>query len=195
MPRTKSFTHSEVLEKAVEVFWAKGYNGTSMQDIVDHLGLSRSSIYDTFGDKHGLFVKAFEHYREQNARHLDEFLSTRPNVVDGIRELLKSSVQRSCNAVQCKGCFIVNTTAELASDDTEMHQMLKKNQSHFELIFLSHLERAERAGQISAGKNLPVIASMIFTYYSGLNVVGIINTEPEQMFSGIDLLLSMLDTA
>jgi len=60
MARTKDFDEDKVLQKAMNLFWHKGYNGTSMQDLVDGLGISRSSMYDTFGDKHTLFIRALE---------------------------------------------------------------------------------------------------------------------------------------
>jgi TetR/AcrR family transcriptional repressor of nem operon len=63
MARTKDFDENEVLSKAIQLFWFKGYNGTSMQDLVDGLGISRSSLYDTYSDKHTLFVKALESYQ------------------------------------------------------------------------------------------------------------------------------------
>ena len=60
MARTKEFNEDQALDKAIEIFWHKGYNGTSAQDLVNHLGLSRSSLYDTFGDKQKLFVKSLK---------------------------------------------------------------------------------------------------------------------------------------
>lgn len=67
MARTKDFDENEVLAKAIQLFWYKGYNGTSMQDLVDSLGISRSSLYDTYTDKHTLFIKALESYQNTGA--------------------------------------------------------------------------------------------------------------------------------
>jgi TetR/AcrR family transcriptional repressor of nem operon len=67
MARTKDFDENEVLKKAVDIFWLKGYSATSMQDLVDGLGISRSSLYDTYGDKHTLFMKALESYQSVNS--------------------------------------------------------------------------------------------------------------------------------
>ena len=65
MARTKDFDENEALNKAIAIFWHKGYNGTSMQDLVEGLGISRSSLYDTYGDKHTLFIKALESYQNE----------------------------------------------------------------------------------------------------------------------------------
>ncbi len=70
MARTKDFDEQEVLKKAVCLFWNKGYNATSMQDLVDQLGISRSSLYDTYGDKHTLYLKALEEYQQTNGGKL-----------------------------------------------------------------------------------------------------------------------------
>jgi len=64
MGRTKQFNRQAALEDAMKVFWAKGFHGTSMQDLVDELGVNRQSLYDTFGGKHELFEAALERYRE-----------------------------------------------------------------------------------------------------------------------------------
>ena len=83
MGRYKTFDENAILHKAVELFWRKGYNATSIQDLVDHLGLNRSSIYETFGGKRALFEQAFEQYQHTNMTQLREFLRTYPEVREG----------------------------------------------------------------------------------------------------------------
>ena len=80
MPRVKQFNEEQVLEKAMEVFWKKGYNGSSMQELVDGMGINRASIYDTFGSKEELFERAFEIYREKNLARIRNFLFLRNHV-------------------------------------------------------------------------------------------------------------------
>src|SRR5690242_11014867 len=74
MPKTKQFDENEVLRKARNVFWEKGFNGTSMDELVRATGLSRSSIYDTFGDKHGLFVRSIQLYGQEEREALSKFM-------------------------------------------------------------------------------------------------------------------------
>ena len=74
MPRTKAFDEQEVLEKAMELFWKKGYYATSIQDLVNHLGINRASLYDTFGGKKKLFLHTFSHYRTVNTQGVKDFL-------------------------------------------------------------------------------------------------------------------------
>src|ERR1700754_4407625 len=89
MARTKEFDENEVLSKAVDLFWLKGYNATSMQDLVDGLGISRSSLYDTYGDKHTLFIKALESYQNANSGQMCGVINSNKPVKEIIRELLK----------------------------------------------------------------------------------------------------------
>ena len=74
MTRQKEFDRDEVLHRAMEVFWTRGYEGASIQDLVKHMGINRQSIYDTFGDKHTLFLQALDRYREIQSRKIFEVL-------------------------------------------------------------------------------------------------------------------------
>ncbi len=74
MARHKEFDQDEALQKAMEAFWARGYEATSMQDLVEHMGINRQSLYDTFGDKHSLFLKALDRYHEVETRKLLAFV-------------------------------------------------------------------------------------------------------------------------
>src|ERR1700748_2100418 len=89
MARTKDFDENEVLMKAMNLFWYKGYNGTSMQDLVDGLGISRSSLYDTYGDKHTLFIKALESYRESVSGKMCNIVTNAVSAKEAIKQLLE----------------------------------------------------------------------------------------------------------
>lgn len=192
MPRTRAFEESAVLEKAVNLFWTKGYASTSMQDVVDALGISRSSIYDTWGDKHGLFVASFKQYRDVNSVRVQKFLERYDEVKEGFRALFETSVKQVCTDPDHKGCFIVNATAELASIDSEMHEMIGRNREHFVDIFESYLDKGAERGQLKHGSDTRVIASTLFTFYSGLNVVGKIDNDPQSLLNSINTMLEVI---
>src|SRR5437868_5714416 len=113
MARSKDFDEQEVLSKAVNLFWLKGYNGTSMQDLVDGLGISRSSLYDTYGDKHSLYLKALESYQYAGNDQMCHIINSAPNAKEAIRSLL----QFIANNLTQKGCFLVNAEVEVAPHD------------------------------------------------------------------------------
>src|SRR4051812_48261415 len=107
MARSKDFDESEVLAKAVSLFWHKGYNGTSMQELVDTLGISRSSLYDTYVDKHTLYLKALEFYQSNAASQMHTIASDTISAKEAIKRLLELSTSDLLLDKQHKGCFMV----------------------------------------------------------------------------------------
>src|SRR3954468_21430170 len=108
MARSKDFDEQEVLNKAVSLFWLKGYNGTSMQDLVDTLGISRSSLYDTYVDKHTLYLKALAFYRLTWGDQLNDIVAQTASAKQAIKQLLQLITSNLLNDEQHKGCFMVN---------------------------------------------------------------------------------------
>jgi TetR/AcrR family transcriptional repressor of nem operon len=170
MARTKEFSEDEVLNKAVELFWYKGYNGTSAQDLVNHLGLSRSSLYDTFGDKHTLFIKALQRYRKENAEGVRQVFATHPNVKEAIKFILHEAVKESMQTTVTKGCFMVNTTGELALHDKEVSDIVNSNRQDIEQVFAEAIKRGQEQGQIKKESDPLSLARFIFNNYSGMRV-------------------------
>jgi TetR/AcrR family transcriptional repressor of nem operon len=193
MPRVKKFDEKEVLEKAMELFWIQGYHATSIQDLVDHLGINRASLYDTFGGKESLFQKAFQLYREQNTTRLRQFLKSKPGVREGLRTLFSTAISEAVRDTDRKGCFVVNTAAELVPGDPELLQILGENKRVFEQLFFEYLKKGEDTGQIPKGKNLPAIASLLFTLYNGLKVVSKVAPDQNELEASIGEVLRLLD--
>jgi TetR/AcrR family transcriptional repressor of nem operon len=193
MPRVKKFDEKEVLEKAMELFWVQGYHATSIQDLVDHLGINRASLYDTYGGKESLFQKAFRLYREQNTTHFRQFLNNKPGVREGLRTLFSTAISEAAGDAERKGCFVVNTATELVPGDPELLQILGENKRVFEQLFFEYLKKGEDTGQIPKGKNLRAIASLLFTLYNGLKVVSKVAPDQEHLVASIEEVLKLLD--
>src|SRR5687767_7780321 len=117
MARTKDFDEAEVLNKALCLFWHKGYNGTSMQELVDHLGISRSSLYDTYADKHTLYIKSLEFYQNTSRQKMDDIAVNATSAKEAIMQLFTLMTTELLTDDQQKGCFIVNSEVELAPHD------------------------------------------------------------------------------
>ncbi|MCG8330360.1 MAG: TetR/AcrR family transcriptional regulator [Chitinophagales bacterium] len=193
MPRVKLFDEQEILEKAMELFWKKGYYATSIQDLVDHLGVNRASLYDTYGGKKELFYKAFQYYRATNTQALRKFLNNHNDIKEGFRSLFRLAIEESKQDKDLKGCFVVNTTTELVPNDSNAHQVLCENKSTLEQLFYDYLSSGVQKGQISEQKDLKAIVSILFTYYSGLRIITKVNIEEQELYSSVDTLLSLLD--
>src|SRR5882762_5197437 len=93
MARHKEFDRDEALHKAMEVFWSRGYKATSIQDLVKHMGINRQSLYDTFGDKHALYLLALDRYREIEVRKLFDLLERPGSVKKNLRQLFAAVVE------------------------------------------------------------------------------------------------------
>ena len=193
MPRLKQFDEEAILNKAMELFWKKGFHGTSMQDLVDHLGINRASLYNTFGDKKSLFESALARYREINTGVLNRLLEAEPSVKEALFRMFSLSVEQSLADPDSKGCFVVNTTAGSMSGDEDTKCTLEQNKEHITGLLLKLLEKGVLKGEIPPDKNLPELASFLFTVYNGMNVIARIKPQREELYGVIRTALSVLD--
>ncbi|WPO79009.1 TetR/AcrR family transcriptional regulator [Flavobacterium sp. KACC 22761] len=185
MARTKEFNEDQALDKAIEIFWHKGYNGTSAQDLVNHLGLSRSSLYDTFGDKQKLFVKSLKRYQQKNHEILKEFLGNAANIKTAFTEIFKQAVAESLQDRITKGCFMVNSSVELAMHDPEIAKIVHDNQKTVEDIFCQAIKKGQDLGQISDKQEARSLARFIFNNYSGIRVLARAGERDKQVYDDI----------
>ena len=193
MARTKAFDEQEVLQKAIELFWKQGYHATSIQDLVDHLGINRASLYDTYGGKEELFDKAFLQYRTSNFKKIGEFLNGFDSVREGLFQLLKKNVDDTILDPEKKGCFVVNATTSMSPGDQKMLAILNENKSKIESIFYDFLKRGVENGEISPDKNIKTIASFIYSTIAGIKVMSKIDTDTKSQYEMIRTALSVLD--
>jgi TetR/AcrR family transcriptional repressor of nem operon len=171
MSRTKLFDETAVLNKAVDLFWCKGFNGTSAQDLVDNLGISRSSIYATYGDKRTLFLKALEQYQAITAKPLIQIIQSSGNIKETIVRMFEAAVKEALHDPLSRGCLIVNTTIELAPHDPEIARIISKNRLDIEKALRTGLKQAQEQGTISRKHTAQALATFLFNGLSGLRVL------------------------
>ncbi|WP_166332705.1 TetR/AcrR family transcriptional regulator [Sphingobacterium chungjuense] len=143
--RHKDFNEEEVLRKAIQIFWEKGYYATSMHDLIDTLGIGRSSIYHAYGDKHSLFIKALELYQIDGTARLINIIESAPSVKTGIKNLLDTVISDIFENRFPAGCFKVNSEVELANHDTDIQKLLYDD----DLILETALYEAIKGGQVN----------------------------------------------
>jgi TetR/AcrR family transcriptional repressor of nem operon len=170
MARTKDFDESEVLKKAVCLFWDKGYNGTSMQELVDGLGISRSSLYDTFGDKHQLYIKALEAYQQGHGSEMCTLIREAPSAKAAVQGLLELVVSELLGDTQRKGCFMVNAGIELGAHDTEVSALICQNERQLEEAFLKVIRQGQERGELDKKKDAQALARFLGNTVKGLQV-------------------------
>ncbi|TDW48667.1 TetR family transcriptional regulator [Flavobacterium sp. 270] len=185
MARTKEFNEDQALDKAIEIFWHKGYNGTSAQDLVTYLGLSRSSLYDTFGDKQQLFAKSLKRYQQQGQDHVIELLENSENVKNTFQDIFKQAVVESLEDRITKGCFMVNSAVELAMHDTEIAKVVTDNQKVMEEVFYKAVKKGQEQGHISTKMEARLLARFIFNNYSGIRVLARAGEKDKQVYDDI----------
>ncbi|MFD2871070.1 TetR/AcrR family transcriptional regulator [Mucilaginibacter ximonensis] len=170
MARTKDFDEQAVLQKAICLFWDKGYNGTSMQDLVDGLGISRSSLYDTFGDKHQLYLKALDAYQQQYGTQLCKLTAQSGSAKDAIRQILDLVINDLLNDEQRKGCFMVNAGIELASHDQDVNNMICQTEQQLEQAFAKAIREGQEKGEIGKDKDSQALARFLNNTVKGMQV-------------------------
>jgi TetR/AcrR family transcriptional repressor of nem operon len=170
MARKLDFDEKELLNKAVDLFWHKGYYATSAQDLVDGLGLSRSSIYNTYTDKKTLFTKALQQYQAQNTNAVLTLLTNAGDAEEVITKLLWAVVRESREDELAKGCFMVNTAVELSNHDKDVALIVSQNQQSVEDALTKIMEKGQRDGQFKTLQHPKSMAQFIFSTISGLRV-------------------------
>ncbi len=193
MARTKDFDENEVLGKAIQLFWHKGYNGTSMQDLVDGLGISRSSLYDTYTDKHTLFVKALESYQNTGAAKIREIINNPGSAKGTVKILLELATNDLLGDKQQKGCFMVNAEVEVAPHDAEVNNLVCKNDQQMEEAFYQIIQKGKDNGEIKNPQDAKALARFIFNSVKGMRVTAKSSTDKTVFDDIIALTLSTLD--
>ncbi len=192
MARTKDFDENEVLTKAMRLFWYKGYNGTSMQDLVDSLGISRSSLYDTYGDKHALFIKALEKYKESASGEMSSIVSNSVSAKEAIKQLFAFTTRELLSDEQHKGCFMVNSAIEVAPHDKEVSDMICQNDQQVENAFYQAIKKGQESGEVTSKQNARALARFIVNTVKGLRVSAKSTTDQGVFDDIIKLTMSVL---
>ncbi|WP_271405607.1 TetR/AcrR family transcriptional regulator [Tenacibaculum soleae] len=193
MPRVKLFDENEVLIKAMNLFWKQGYAATSINDLVSHLGINRASLYSTFGDKDKLFKKALQYYRKTGIAGVKQFFENYENVKEGFSKLFEIAIDEAICDADKKGCFVVNTTTELVPGDPTILKALEENKKELETIFFNALQKGKDKGQLKSKQDLKIVASLLYTLYSGVRVVSKINPDKKELTNSMNLALSLLN--
>jgi TetR/AcrR family transcriptional regulator, transcriptional repressor for nem operon len=191
MARNKEFDENEVLRKAMELFWIQGYEKTSMQDLVKNMGIHRRSLYDTFGDKHTLFIKALEHYNETIRSRTENKVNQLESVKEAIRQLFEMVIVR--DKQQIIGCLTVNTAVELSLHDDQAAEKVLESFSETELLLNKLVLRGQQSGEISNHLDAKKTSEFLHNSLVGLRVMTKTTDDIEKLNNVIDITLSVLD--
>ncbi|WP_405776256.1 TetR/AcrR family transcriptional regulator [Streptomyces sp. NBC_00859] len=194
MARTKEFDPEAALQSALELFWQRGYEATSMADLVEHLGVGRASVYATFGNKHDLYLKALDRYNENRDPGLLSELSQPGPALPAVRTVVRRfAVEASAEDGRLRGCFVTNTAAELGSHDMAAARRVEASWSHLETLLHSALIRARAQGELPEARDPRSLARMLLVLMQGLRVVGKASNDPGLVRDAAEQALELLD--
>ncbi|KUO22228.1 TetR/AcrR family transcriptional regulator [Streptomyces dysideae] len=194
MARTKEFDPDAALQSALELFWQRGYEATSMSDLVEHLGIGRASIYATFGNKRELYLKALERYQQGRLPEMLRKLSQPGPALPAVRALVRSyATEAAAEELRRSGCFVTNTAAELAPHDPAAARSVERNWDQLEIVLHSALVRARAQGELPAGHDPLTLARMLLVLLQGLRVVGKASSDPSRVRDAAEQALALLD--
>ena len=178
MGRPKEFDEHEALMKAMRLFWVHGYKATSIQDLVDGMGIGRGSLYGTFGGKRSLFMRALRHYDQDRADFLRKLSTSKPP-----RQAVLNPFESVADAVLDQGsrdgCFLVNTALELSAHDAEIGSMVADGFTDAEGFFRTMIEKGQASKEISASVDPTSTAHTLHTLLLGMLVLA--RSRPEQV--------------
>ncbi len=184
MGRSKEFDPEVALQQALELFWERGYEATSMADLVDRLGIARASIYATFGGKRELYLKALERYDRQ--REVVGPLSQPGPALPAIRAFLDGYVAECLADEARRGCMVVNTAVEFGGRDAEMFRRVSRSWTELETALSGALVRARAQGELAAGKDPYALARFLLVLLQGVRVLGRADPDPRRLRDAID---------
>ena len=193
MARTKEFDPDAALRGALELFWERGYEATSMADLVAHLGIARASIYATFGGKRELYLKALDRYGELAHPYLLTDLSQPGQALPAVRAIVTRYALEAAQDDKRRGCFVVNTAVELAPHDPAAARRVQASWDYLETALTSALIRARAQGELAESKDPRALARCLLVFLQGLRVMGKAATEPERLRDAAAQVLALLD--
>lgn len=194
MARTKEFDPDAALQAALELFWRRGYEATSMTDLVEHLGVGRASIYATFGNKHALYLKALDRYEQAGLSPMVRELSQPGPALPAVRAVVRRyAAEAADEELRWCGCLVTNTAAELAPHDPAAARRVERNWDHLETVLHSALVRAQAQGELPADRDPLTLARMLLVLLQGLRVVGKASGDPARVRDAAEQALALLD--
>ena len=192
MARHKEFDREQALHKAMELFWSRGYEAASIQDLVSHMGVNRQSIYDTFGDKHSLYLQALDRYREVEIRRLIGLLERPGSVKKSLRQFFGEIVDRAVSDPRHRGCFMGNATSELAGRCEETAARSCSNMTLMEDALHKALLRGQEDGEMTHVQDPRAAARFLLCTLQGLLLMAKARRDRKVLNDVIKVTLSVL---
>jgi TetR/AcrR family transcriptional repressor of nem operon len=171
MPRPREFNEETALEAAIDCFWHRGYEATSVRDLAASMGISGPSLYNTFGDKHALFVQALERYLDHSTRARIKRLEESLPPKQAVRRFIEEIIERSVSDRERRGCFLINSALEVAPHDRELGAIIAERLGEIEAFFRRSIKVAQAEGTVPRDRVPKDLARLLLGVLLGIRVL------------------------
>ena len=180
MSRTPEFDREQVLDDALQAFWRNGYEATSLSDLLEATGLARQSLYNTFGDKRALYLKALAFYRDETNGEMQRMLEATPSVKDGFAKLLLGLAAETREQHE-RGCLLLSANLQRDARDAVIADFLRDNQARVEAIFVEALRRAQTRGELSRTHDPKALAHFFVVTIQGMRATARLKSDRQAL--------------
>ena len=193
MARPKEFDTQEVLDQALQVFWSKGYEASSLTDLLGAMGLSKSSFYETFGSKHELYLAALDRYRDTESAGLIAVLEGPTPARQAIEAVFGRLIDAARANGGQRGCFLNNCATELGGQDAQAAGRVARGMARIEQAFARAVARGQAAGDVSSERGADALGRTLYCILLGLTVMAKAGRDAEAMEDVVRFALEALD--
>jgi len=177
MGRPREFDFDDALERAIQTFWAKGYEATSIDDLCEATGLGRSSLYAAYGDKQAIYAQALERYEQNAVARIGATIANARSVREGIAAFVQRIIDDIVAGPGRRGCFIGNCAAQIVRGDRSHAARVRRSLERIETTFAEALAKARANGELSKTVNVAALARFLTAGIQGLRLVGKANPD------------------
>jgi len=191
MPKVETFDKPEVIGKALAVFQDKGYNLTSMQDLVDATGLNRSSIYNSFGSKLDLYKECLRSYKQQSKDVLSEITSNNNCAISRLESIFNLGVSSDKEYLE-KGCLFNSCTSEMANQEVSVKNFLLNNKEDMLQLFETIVDDGQQKNLINSNQSSKAYSQYLLNSFQGLRISGVLMNNEQELKNIVNTTLSVL---
>lgn len=177
MARPRQFDEAAVLDAAIERFWLRGYEATSVRDLADEMNIAGASLYNTFGDKRGLYERALNRYLNQTFRERIRRIEPARAPREAITVFLQEIIERSLKDKQRRGCMLVNSAIESAPFDPDFLDIVATFLDEVEAFFLRCVSRGQKDGTITRAYSAADLSKSLLGILLGIRVLARVRPE------------------
>ena len=190
--RPKDFDEGTVLDKAIDLFWKKGYEATNLEELLRVMGMGKGSMYHNFGNKRELFKLALNRFNQKFVSSLESDLSKAKDPIVFIKDFFRSIPRQGIDEHR-KGCFLGNTVAELACIDPGLEKVAVDHLERNEQTFYKHIKEGQQSGKVKSKTDARLLAMHLINLWNGINITRRMYPSAKELMPLVEMQLKVLN--